>query len=238
MKIDAELPGARVVFSTRHGGVSAAPYESLNLGILTGDDSQNVRENRRRLAGAVGLAPADIAMGEQVHEADLQEWTSPPENGSGYGQPGAPLEKVDGHVTDLAGLGLLVLVADCFPVALAGAGRVAMLHCGWRPLAGGIVERALATFDQPPSAVVGPGICQDCYEVGPEVLEAFADLDGVADGRMLDLRAVAEQKLRADGVVSVDHVALCTQCRPDLFFSHRRDGPETGRQAGIVWRTA
>ena len=237
MKIDAELPGARVVFSTRQGGVSDAPYESLNIGVTTGDQPENVAENRRRLAEACGLDPSRVATGRQVHEANLQEWTSPPENGSGYGEPGAPLEKVDGHGTDLAGLGLLVLVADCLPVALAGAGRVAMLHCGWRPLVAGIVDRALASFDQPPAAIVGPGICQDCYEVGPEVLQAFADLDGVADGRMLDLRAVAEQKLRAAGVESVGHVDLCTQCRPDLFFSHRRDGPDTGRQAGIVWRT-
>lgn len=238
MTIDAELPGARVVFSTRQGGVSDTPYESLNLGTLTGDRPENVRENRRRLAEAVGLAPADIAMGWQVHGAEIQDWEAPPENGGGYGQPGAPHQKVDGHTTGLTGLGLLVLVADCLPVALSGGGRVAMLHCGWRPLVAGIVDRALASFDEPPAAIVGPGICQECYEVGPEVLEAFADLDGVTDGRMLDLRAVAEQKLRGAGVQSVDHVDLCTQCRPDLFFSHRRDGPDTGRQAGIVWRTA
>jgi YfiH family protein len=236
--IEFELPGARALFSTRLGGVSPAPYESLNLGILTGDEPDRVRDNRHRLAARAGLAPGDVAMGWQVHGAEVLEWESAPENGGGYAKPGTPLEKVDGHATDLAGLGLLVLVADCLPVALAGEGRAAMLHCGWRGLAAGIVQRAVASFTEPPTAVVGPGIGSCCYEVGPEVLEAFSDLAGVADGRMLDLRAVAERKLHAAGVAGVGHVDLCTSCRADLFFSHRRDGPETGRQAGMVWRTA
>jgi polyphenol oxidase len=143
---------------------------------------------------------------------------------------------VDGHTTGESGLGLLVLVADCLPVALAGGGRVAMLHCGWRPLAGGIIEKALERFDEPPAAAVGPGIGRCCYEVGPEVLEAFSGLEGVADGRMLDLRAVAEAKLRAAGVERIEHVDECTSCRPDLYFSHRRDDGVTGRQAGLVVR--
>ena len=142
----------------------------------------------------------------------------------------------DGHLTRAEGLGLLVLVADCLPVALAAPGQVAMLHCGWRGLAGGIVERALAAFDTPPAAAIGPGIGRCCYEVGEEVLAAFADLDGVADGRMLDLRAVAERRLRAAGVEHVEHVDECTSCRPDLFFSHRRDHGVTGRQCGIAVR--
>jgi polyphenol oxidase len=131
-------------------------------------------------------------------------------------------------------VGLLVLVADCYPVALSDGVRVAMLHCGWRPLAGGIVENAVAGFENPPSAAVGPGIGGCCYEVGPEVLEAFADVDHVADGRMLDLRAVIDRKLAAAGVTEVHHLDLCTSCHPDLFFSHRRDRGLTGRQAGLA----
>jgi YfiH family protein len=236
---DIELPGAHAVFSTRLGGVSPPPYESLNLGILTGDERERVRENRGRLAAHAGLAPGDVGMGWQVHGADLREWDAPPGDGggNGYADPGAPLDKVDGHGTDLAGLGLLVLVADCLPVALAAPGRVAMLHCGWRGLAAGILERAVARFDAPPAAAVGPGIGRCCYEVGEEVLQAFADLDGVADGRMLDLRAVVSRRLEGAGLEHVEHVDLCTSCNPDLFFSHRRDGPETGRQAGVVVRT-
>jgi polyphenol oxidase len=125
-------------------------------------------------------------------------------------------------------------VADCFPVALAGGGRVAIVHCGWRGLAEGIVERAVERFEEPPAAAVGPGIGPCCYEVGPEVLEAFAGMDGVSRGRMLDLRAVIAQKLAAAGVERLEHLDHCTSCRPELYFSHRRDGGLTGRQAGLV----
>jgi YfiH family protein len=168
-----------------------------------------------------------VAYGHQVHGERLVEWDGPASQ---------PLEHADAHATETDGLGLLVLVADCLPVALAAPGRVAMLHCGWRGLAGGIVERALSTFAVPPAAALGPCIGQCCYEVGPEVLEAFSGIDGVADGRMLSLRGVAEAKLRASGVGEVAHVDLCTSCRPDLFFSHRRDDGVTGRQCGIVVR--
>jgi copper oxidase (laccase) domain-containing protein len=109
-----------------------------------------------------------------------------------------------------------------------------MVHCGWRGLAGGILGKALALFDETPAAVVGPGIGPCCYEVGDEVREYFGDR--FANGRMLDLRAIAEAGLRAGGVGQVEHVDLCTSCREDLFFSHRRDAGVTGRQGGLVWR--
>jgi purine-nucleoside/S-methyl-5'-thioadenosine phosphorylase / adenosine deaminase len=230
---DVALPGARVVFSTRHGGVSDPPYDTLNLGILTGDDRESVVENRRRLAERVGVPPERVAMGWQVHGAEVREWTEPV--ASRFADPDADLERVDGHVTTAEGLALLVLVADCLPVAISNGNTAAMLHCGWRGLAGGIVETAVrGRFDDPPVAAIGPGIGPCCYEVGPEVLEHFdADL---ADGRMLDLRAAATRRLERAGVMWVEHVDLCTSCNPDLFFSHRRDGPETGRQAGVVVR--
>jgi YfiH family protein len=232
--IRVELPGGEAAFSTREGGVSEGPYESLNLGILTDDDPARVARNRELAAAALGLDPERIATGWQVHGTDLREWDAPPAGG-GYASPGAELDRVDGHLTRLAGVGLLVLVADCLPVALIGGGRAAMLHCGWRPLAAGIVEKALATFDEPPAAAIGPGIGRCCYEVGEEVLARFADLEGVADGRMLDLRLVARRKLEAGGVKAIEDVDLCTSCRPDLFFSHRRDKGVTGRQGGFAW---
>jgi YfiH family protein len=236
--IDVALPGGRVAFSTRQGGVSEGPYESLNLGILTDDDPGAVRENRALLAASCGLGIDRVAMGWQVHGVDIQEWHAPPENGS-YEDPSVDARKVDGHVTSVPGLGLLVLVADCLPVALVAPGRVAMVHCGWRGLAGGIVERALAEFDfrGPVSAAIGPGIGPCHYEVGQEVLGAFADLDGVASGRMLDLKAVAAAKLTNAGVDHVHDVDRCTYCEPDVFFSHRRDNGVTGRQGGMAWRT-
>jgi YfiH family protein len=253
-----DLPGGRVAFSTRLGGVSDGPYESLNLGILTGDHRGRVLRNRSLLAGTIGLEAPRIAMGWQVHGADVRHWPGPPEREArAYfpppdGQPSAneaassgsagdgarirALPRVDGHVTDATRVGLIVLVADCLPVALCSPPRVAILHCGWRGLAAGIVERALARFDEPPAAAIGPGIGRCCYEVGDEVLGAFRDLDGVARGRMLDLRAIVRRKLAAGGVERVEDVDHCTSCRADLYFSHRRDGGVTGRQGGLIWR--
>ena len=230
-----DLPGGRVAFSTRRGGVSAGHYRSLNLGILTDDDDALVGENRRRLAGSLGLDPRRIAMGWQVHGVAVREWSGPPARG-GYAQPGAELPRVDGHTTRASRLALLVLVADCLPVALVSPERVAMLHCGWRGLAGGIVERALEAFGSPPAAAIGPGIGGCCYEVGPDVLAEFSSLDEVSDGSKLDLRAVARAKLEAGGVADIVDIGLCTSCREDLFFSHRRDRGVTGRQSGLVWR--
>jgi polyphenol oxidase len=226
--IDVELPGGRVAFSTRKGGVSEAPYESLNLGILTDDSRARVAENRRLLLDELGLS--DVAMGRQVHGVAIKEWDSSLAEG-------VELAELDGHVTGVPGLGLLVLVADCLPVGLVAPGRAAMLHCGWRGLAGGIIERALESFDDPPAAAIGPGIGRCCYEVGAEVLAEFAGYEGAAEGRMLSLRAVARQKLEAAGATRIEDVDLCTSCRPDLFFSHRRDDGVTGRQSGIAWLT-
>jgi polyphenol oxidase len=235
--LQARLPGGTAAFSTRLGGVSDPPFESLNLGILTGDDRDAVIENRTRLATALGQAPARVLMGLQVHGAELVEHIEVQEP-SPYANPGVELPEADGHVTDAAGLVPLVLVADCLPVALAGPGGVAMLHCGWRGLAAGIIARGVAAVSAE-AATIGPGIGRCCYEVGPEVLERFADLgDGIAEGRMLDLAEVARRQLRAAGVEQVQSAGLCTSCEPQLFFSHRRDGGRSGRQAGLVWRGA
>jgi polyphenol oxidase len=234
--IELCLPTATVVFSDRRGGVSTGPYESLNLGILTDDDQSRVAENRRRLAAAIDKHPESVAMGWQVHGDRILEWDGPPDHG-GFAHIGAQLPRVDGHTTSARGVALLVLVADCLPLALVSEGRAAILHCGWRGLAAGIIERALELFPGPPRAVLGPSIGPCCYEVGEEVLSEFSDLVGVATGRMLSLRTIAQQKLVAGGVTLIDSFPLCTSCRPDLFFSHRRDGGLTGRQAGLVWLT-
>jgi YfiH family protein len=228
-----DLPGARAIFSTRRGGVSEGPYRSLNLGILTDDEPDRVMENRGRVARAAEVDSDRVVMGWQVHGTELRAWDAPDPQVA-YAQPGdKELPRVDGHLTGQAGLGLLVLVADCYPVALSDGERAAMLHCGWRPLAGGIVEKAVARFDAPPAAAVGPGIGGCCYEVGPEVAERFAGVPGAVDGRMLDLRRVIEVKLKAAGVEDVTHLDRCTSCEPELYFSHRRDRGITGRQGGL-----
>jgi YfiH family protein len=229
-----ELPGAEVAFSTRVGGVSEPPFETLNLGILTDDENKSVLENRRRLATALGLEPELVLMGLQVHGAELLEHEAG-QQPSPYARPGSPLTESDGHFTAQPGLAPMVLVADCLPVAVAGRRGVAMLHCGWRGLAEGIVARGVGAVDAD-AAAIGPGIGRCCYEVGPEVLEHFTGLgEGIADGRMLDLAGVARRLLAAAGVERIESAGLCTSCESELFYSHRRDGGRTGRQAGLAW---
>ncbi len=224
----------RVGFGSRVGGVSEAPYDALNIGVLTDDADAAVVENRARLAAAVGAEPRNVPIGLQVHKADIAIHEGPQEP-SPYAEPGTALEEVDGHVVRRPGLAPLVLTADCLPVALAGPGGVAMLHCGWRGLAAGIVARGARAVEAT-SAAIGPGIGPCCYEVGAEVLEAFADLgEGIADGRMLDLPEVARRLLARAGIEEVESAGLCTFCEADLFFSHRRDKGVTGRMGNLAW---
>ena len=228
---------ARAALSTRIGGISGGSFDSLNLGVLTDDDRDSVVENRRRLSAALGFEPGRIVAGRQVHGAVLAIHTGP-QRPSPFADPGAELVEVDGHIVAEPGLAALVFVADCLPVALAGPGGVAMLHCGWRGLAAGIVQ-AGAEAVEATDAAIGPGIGPCCYEVGEEVLEAFDDLgDGIASGRMLDLPEVARRLLSEAGVERIESAGLCTSCDADNFFSHRRDGGRTGRQAGLAWTEA
>jgi YfiH family protein len=231
--LEAKLPGARGAFSTRVGGVSEAPYDALNVAIMTGDERESVRENRHRLASVLGRDPDGVVMGRQVHGVNLvqhEESQAPRVFADVVGNP----DEVDAHSTASADLTPLVMVADCLPVAIVGPGGVAMAHCGWRGLAGGIVAEAVRAVDAK-AAAIGPGIGPCCYEVGEEVLSEFDHLDGVAQGRMLDLPAVATALLERAGVSASESADICTKCNPDLFYSHRRDGARTGRQAGLVW---
>jgi YfiH family protein len=235
--LEAALPGkggARAAFSTRVGGVSEGPFESLNLGRLTGDLPDSVGENRHRLAAALGIDPQRVLIGRQVHGTEVVRHDQPPEPGL-YANPTPGLPEADGQATVRRNLAALVFVADCLPVALAGPGGVGMIHCGWRGMAAGIVARGVEEV-QAQAAAVGPGIGPCCYEVGSEVLAAFEQLGSdVARGRMLDLRLVARRLLERVGVEVVEISEECTSCQPELFFSHRRDGERTGRQAGLVW---
>ena len=231
--IAISLPGAEVRFTTRRGGVSAPPYDTLNLGLWTEDDPAAVSANRDRLADLVGIARDGFQQGRQVHGATVLD-----------GLPAAPAAEPpesDGQVTSAEGVAPVVLVADCLPIALARPGRVGMLHAGWRGLAAGIVAAGVAAFgDEPPvAAAIGPGAGACCYAAGDEVHAAFADLGGLArKGDNADLPAIAAARLREAGVEQVHDVGLCPICAdPSLFFSHRRDGGVTGRQGGVVWRS-
>lgn len=232
--LEADLGGeATVAFSTRLGGVSSSEFESLNLGILTEDDRGDVIRNRHLLAGALGIDPAEVAMGRQVHGAALT-WNGE-DRPRHFARPGNdPPADADGQLTDLRGVPMLVLVADCLPVALLGERGLAMLHCGWRGLAGGIIPAAAAVIGAR-AAAVGPGIGPCCFEVGPEVESAFAGLGpGLMSGRNLDLPEVARRQLAAVGVAETESAGVCTYC-DERFYSHRRDEGRTGRQSGIAW---
>src|SRR5436305_9802634 len=201
--LEAELPGDRAASSTRLGGVSEGAFESLNLGRLTGDRVEDVRENRRRLAGAIGVDPELVLIGRQVHGAGVIRHSGPTEPRA-YAHPAPGLPEVDGHATDRPGLAPLVFVADCLPVALSGPRGVAMIHCGWRGLAGGIVERGVREVEAE-AAAVGPGIGPCCYEVGDEVRDAFTSLgDGIRSGRLLDLREAPRRLLSRAGVERIE----------------------------------
>jgi len=228
--IAAELDGARALFTTRRGGVSGGPYGSLNLGRLTGDDGAAVDENRDRLARTAGVPRERFVYGRQVHGTTVRRATEPP-------GPERPAAEEDGQATALPEAPALVFVADCLPVLLAADGAVAAIHAGWRGLAGGVLAQGVRALREvggrgPVLAAIGPGAGPCCYEVGDEVRAAF----GTAE-RTLDLKAIARAQLEAAGAEVLD-VGFCTMCSdPALFFSHRRDGGVTGRQAGLVWRS-
>ncbi|HET7509022.1 MAG TPA: polyphenol oxidase family protein [Solirubrobacterales bacterium] len=244
--LEADLGGARAAFSTRLGGVSELPFDSLNLGILTEDDRESVEENRRRLSHVLGRDPEQIVFALQVHGTRLIDHSEAPAVASGQSrgsfrthtvqkEPRDGVVEADGHLVREPGLAPLVFVADCLPVALYGPGGLAMVHAGWRGLAGDIVGAAAEAVGAT-AAAIGPGIGPCCYEVGEEVLDAFANLgEGVASRRMLDLPEVARRLLAEAGVEQVESAGLCTSCERELFFSHRRDHGRTGRQAGIAW---
>jgi len=193
-----------------------------------------VLENRRRLCEAAGVDGAGAAMARQVHGASVIE-----------AEPRGILvptvhPRCDGLWTDRPGLALAVVTADCLPIALyrtAGTPGLAVLHAGWKGLLAGIVGAGAAALGGVGlAAVIGPGVGACCYEVGEEVAHRYRQRfgAGVLRGSNLDLRASAERALYESGCKTVGHVARCTACEPDLFFSHRRDGGRTGRQGVIA----
>jgi YfiH family protein len=224
-----------VAFTTRVGGVSAGAFESLNLGALTDDDPLNVVENRRLACEAVGADAATATMAWQHHSAEVRR-AEP----SGVVTPGTQFDRCDGLWSDEAGQAMMLVTADCLPIALGRANgskpALSVIHAGWRGLLAGIVAEGAKTLGGGRlTAAIGPGIGPCCYEVGEEVREPFRAAFGdevVTDGR-LDLWSAAEQALRAAGCDEVERTDLCTYCHPELFFSHRRDRGRTGRQ-GVV----
>jgi polyphenol oxidase len=226
-----DAPGPyEVVFSTRTGGISDGAYASLNLGFLSGDERELVQENRRRLYQAAGAHPERVSWPRQVHGAQVV-------------RGGTRGDEADAIWTDEAGEAVMVVTADCVPVALARIGgrpAVALAHVGWRGLLAGVVPAVITALrSRHVSAAIGPAIGSCCYEVGEEVAGPVRNAygAGLVDGGRLDLPGAVERALRSAGCVRVDRLDECTACHPERYFSHRRDEGRTGRQGAIAYVT-
>lgn len=226
----------RAAFTLRGGGVSRGPFASLNLGRHVGDEPASVAENRRRVRAALDL-PVEPAYLDQVHGTRIVDL-----------EREAGLEPADGSVARSSGHVCAIQVADCLPVLFATStgSAVAAAHAGWRGLAAGVLEAVIARMGGDPGqllAWLGPAIGTRHFEVGEEVRAQFLAHDpGSASafqanprGRwQCDLYALAGQRLRAAGVLSIHGGGWCTYAEPARFFSYRRDG-RCGRMAALIW---
>jgi polyphenol oxidase len=224
--------GVDVFVTDRFNGVSASPYDSLNLGDHVGDDAARVQENRLLVARAAGVDLDHFVTVRQVHGANVRE----AEN--------AAAAAADALVTDSPEFALAILVADCVPLALVDTSsqHVGVVHAGWRGLQAEVIARALATFDARTTHVfIGPSISKESYQVGPEVAQYFASVEGalIADGgdrSRLDLRAVALRQL-VDAGVGGDRIVVSRDVTDGggVFYSDRAQRP-CGRFAIVARR--
>jgi hypothetical protein len=241
---EASDHGAAVAVTTRHGGVSVAPYDSLNLGLHVGDDHETVVGNRARAAAAFGVALDTLVFARQVH-GTAAALVGPEERGRGTLSETDAIADTDILVTVAAGVTLAILVADCVPLALVDseAGVLAAVHAGWRGTAAGAVGRALHTMEDCGAragrvrAFLGPAVHPDRYQVSDEVEQALSDAmhpgtleravarpDGPGHW-LLDLIAANHQQLLANGVRD-DHIVECGVSTADeAFFSDRARRP-------------
>lgn len=223
----------RAFVTTRAGGVSEGEYASMNLGMSSGDDPERVARNRALVRSHLPGEPLWLA---QVH-------------GTAVVKPGSvPGLRADASVAGAPGDVCVVLTADCMPVLLATAkgDKVGVAHAGWRGMAAGVIENAIAALQTQPAEVIawmGPAIGPDAFEVGPEVREAFVADDGGADSAfkshrpgkyMADLYALARRRLARAGVTQVHGGGYCTFHEAERFFSYRRV-QKSGRMGAFIW---
>ncbi|MGY5774260.1 peptidoglycan editing factor PgeF [Vibrio antiquarius] len=221
--------------STRIGGFSTGPYQGLNLGTHVGDDLSLVEKNRALLAQQANMPNAPIWL-NQTHSTVVAQ----------ANEPTTQVLDADGVFTSSRHVVCSAMTADCLPVLLTNTQgtQVAAVHAGWRGLANGIVENALALFSGEVIAWLGPAIGSQAFEVGEDVLQAFVDFDSQAhqaftprdiDGKWFaDMSKLATQRLNRAGVTQVFDSGLCTYQDKASFYSYRRDG-KTGRQATFIW---
>jgi YfiH family protein len=236
-RLFAAMDGVVGGFTTRHGGVSQAPYTSLNLGMSSGDEPMAVEENRRRLLAHLSFAPDALALAGQVHGADVRTVTE-----------GGLHRRCDALVTTRPGLLLGIIAADCAPIILADpeARVVGACHSGWRGTRANVVWETVRTMmdlgAEPKTirAAIGPCISAEQFEVGEEVAEQFDDAFVVRRAEWpkphVDLRKVLLTQLHEAGVHTWNtEVDLhCTVQDNADFFSYRKEGKQSGRLLGFV----
>lgn len=244
------LRGVRHGFSTRLGGISPPPWDSLNLGVGRGDDMENVRENYRRFCAAVGTDVTRCVLSKQVHGANVRLVTAE-DCGKGLWRD-RDYASADGLICNQPDIPLVVFSADCNVILLydPSAGAIGAVHAGWRGTAQGIVKAAVesmaAQLGAQPSqirAAIGPAIGPCCFETDGDVPKALRETLGEAaepymawNGKKwhVDLRAVNALWLRRSGVEQIDICDHCTACRTDLYWSHRKVGGARGAQIAMI----
>jgi polyphenol oxidase len=245
-KAAGSVPGAGALMTTRRGGVSAAPFDSMNIRFGVGDDARAVQRNLALLQQQMPAVPIFL---NQVHGTSVVRLTAADL------QTNAPQHTADACITTEHGIACTAQVADCLPVLFAAPGGVAAAHAGWRGLAGGVIEATLAALCEATSCVpqqvhawLGACIGPTQFEVGADVLTAF----GVSPSRgspnfvqrdsthpnkwWANLPQLARDRLLALGVQHISGGTWCTASDASRFFSYRRDGV-TGRMVAVVWRT-
>lgn len=248
-----EREGLRHGFSTRLGGVSQGALGSMNLSFSRGDDRTRVLENHRRFAAAVGYPVENLVFSDQVHDTVIRQ-VDATDCGKGIFRE-SDLKGVDGLITDDPAVVLITFFADCVPLFFYDRKKIAVgaVHSGWRGTVGRIGAKAVAAmreaFGSVPEdllVVVGPSICQSCYEVSEDVAEAFRIEFGEQGEELLlaepgnkyrlDLWRANEIILREAGIPDsqIQVSGLCTCCHPDLLFSHRASGGKRGNLAGVI----
>ena len=227
----------RALSTTRSGGVSEGPFDSLNLGDHVGDDPAKVQENRARLRAAAALLAEPVWL-RQVHGTQIID--------AGDASPGT---EADGSVAFDPGVVCAVMTADCLPVLFCDreGSRVGVAHAGWRGLAAGVLEATVRALDCEPSrllAWLGPAIGPEAFEVGDEVRAAFVAKHRAAESAFLpsprgrwraDLYALARLRLSEAGVDALFGGGFCTYADSERFYSYRRDA-RTGRMASLIWK--
>ncbi len=244
--------GVAHAFSTRTGGVSAPPWNSLNLSTTRGDEPEHVRENYRRLTAAAGVALARLVKAKQVHGDTVRVVTEADLRGDIYDPEGY---EADGLVTDVPNLSLMVFTADCVPTLLYDPVRrvVGAVHAGWRGTALSVAGKAAARMQTQYGckpcdilAAIGPCISRCCFETHGEVPQAMTEQFG-ADAApymqpleeekfKVDLKGLNALSLRLAGVEG-EHITIsgdCTACNPERYWSHRLTGEARGAQASVI----